>query len=283
MKLMEKYLSESNIKTLISLKEALQEDKVTVACMGLYNHGKSTLLNALIGDLESNTFKVADIRETSKNKKIPYNNIYYLDTPGLNANDEDDKQVMEAIKKADIVIFTHNINTGGLVEAEKIFLQKINKYWKNPKSFLDRSIFVLSRIDNINDKNDIDKTSKEIATQIKEIFNYQQHKIIPVSANDYIDGLKYNENELIIDSNIDSLIENINYLSERSKIDIFNTKNERLNKQYSELYFKLNNRIEENKNKIYELENKQKIFNKNLKIDIKKIEDTLGNMYASLK
>ena len=137
---LEKYLTRSEINSLINLKKATIENQITVTCVGLYNHGKSTLLNVLIKDFEYKTFKTADARETTLNKEVIYNDIKYIDTPGLNAQEDDDKKVMEAIESSDITLFVHNVNTGELNKAEVDFLSKIQKYWKNPQEFIERTI-----------------------------------------------------------------------------------------------------------------------------------------------
>ena len=45
-----KYLSQSDIQNLDILKKSIVNKSINVTCMGLYNHGKSSLLNALVFD-----------------------------------------------------------------------------------------------------------------------------------------------------------------------------------------------------------------------------------------
>lgn len=40
------------------VKSSLNNKNVSFVCLGLYNHGKSSLLNALIDDYNDETFKV---------------------------------------------------------------------------------------------------------------------------------------------------------------------------------------------------------------------------------
>ena len=56
-KLYKKYLSDGDIKTIETLSKAIESSDISIAVIGLYNHGKSTLLNALIDDVELKTFK----------------------------------------------------------------------------------------------------------------------------------------------------------------------------------------------------------------------------------
>jgi len=276
-----KFLTKNEITSLKNLQKVIYENQITVTCIGLYNHGKSTLLNVLIKDFEYKTFKTADVRETILNKEVIYNDMKYIDTPGLNAKLEDDKKVMEAVENSDITLFVHNINTGEFNKAEIIFLQQIQKHWKNPKEFIDRTIFVLSRIDESNDK-DIKEASKRIKEQIKNIFN-SIALIIPVSSTDYADGIIDNEEELISESNIQELEEKIKLLSEKFKEAIVKTKRERFEKKYLELYQKLNTKFKKNQQEIQKLKEEKNKKDEEFNHDISKIEDTLKSMYQRLE
>ena len=278
---LEKYLSKSDIQSLKKLQKATLENQITITCVGLYNHGKSTLLNVLIKDFEFKTFKTADARETTHNKSIIYNNIKYVDTPGLNAKKEDDRKVMEAIQSSDITLFVHNITTGELNKAEIEFLDKIQKYWKNSQEFIDRTILILSRIDNIGTYEDIEKTSNRIKEQLKDVFNLNC-LIAPVSAMDYKDGIVDNENELVVESNIKELKHLIDILSIQSREAILKTKQKRVKDKLNELSTKLNKKIKKNKTEINRLKKKQEKLDRELNNDIQKIESTLKTMYSRL-
>lgn len=79
-------------------------DKFYLVNAGRMNHGKSSLLNSLTGQVED-VFEVQDKRTTVKNKTYQYNeNTYFIDTPGLNANDSDDQEAIKAYKKANLIL-----------------------------------------------------------------------------------------------------------------------------------------------------------------------------------
>jgi len=280
--LLNKYLTKADIKSLELLKKSIQENRVNVTCTGLYNHGKSTLLNVLIKDFEHKTFKTADVRETSVNKVVNHKNIQFVDTPGLNANKNDDKRVMDAIKSSDITLFVHNITTGEFNKKEIEFLDNIKSHWKNPAEFIGRTIFVLSRIDEAISGDDIEKTMVKMKRQIKEIFG-SECTMVPVSAIEYTDGMVDNENELIEISNIPVLEEKLKYLSEQSLEKIRETKIQRLSNKYDDLIRKFSTKVQINKLEISKLSSEKQRIDKALNTDISKIEDTLKNKYDSLE
>jgi len=276
-----KYFTKEDIGSLEAIKKSLNENNITVTCIGLYNHGKSTLLNVLIKDFEFKTFKTADARETSVNKIFTYGNINYIDTPGLNANEQDDNQVLEVIKNSDITLFVHNVTTGEFSKVEIEFLESIKKYWENPQIFLDRTIFVLSRIDGVNSSEDVKNTQDKMHQQIESIFG-STARIIALSAEDYRDGMVEKENELIAQSNVKALEKDIEMLSKKSRQEIQKTKQERLSKKYSELIEKLENRMKSNQATLTKLTKEQNNQDEEFRNDINKVEATLKSKYEQL-
>ncbi len=280
--LKEKYLSKGDIQAINDLTQAIKDDNIVITCMGLYNHGKSSLLNALIKDFENKTFKTADTRETTSNKKVTYNNITFVDTPGLNAQKHDDKRVMDAVKQSDINIFVHNVNTGEFVATEVEFFHNIKKHWKNPQDFIERTIFVLSRIDEANSDDDVKNTAIRMRKQLQEIFGVDGH-IVPISSKDYVDGMIENENDLVELSNMLTLEDITTKLQTKLIKQIKETKKERLARYYDGLITKLNNTLQEDKLELSKLKNQQKRIDENFQRDIDKIEATLVQKYKSLR
>ena len=279
--LINKYLSFEDIENIEILKKSISNQLVNITCMGLYNHGKSSLLNALIKDFDEKTFKTPDVRATITIKSFEYGKINYIDTPGLNAEEYDDKRVYDAVKESDINIFVHTVTTGAFVEKEIEFLNKIKDNWGNPLDFINRTIFVLSKVDNIEDEKDIDLEIDKMKEQINEIFNINP-LIIPVSALRYKKGNIENKNILIKKSNLGLLEDNINELIEKFKPSILETRKKRLQNIYDELIKKSNSKFQEKKFELSKQKKIQEEFFKNLYKDVAQVEDVVKNMYKRL-
>jgi len=279
-KIKSKYIAKSELKSINVLQKAIKESTVLVTCMGLYNHGKSTLLNALIKDYEQKTFKTADVRETAKNKKVVYGDITFVDTPGLNAKDNDNKRVMDAVKESDINLFVHNISTGEFTKVEVEFLQNIKKHWSNPKEFIERTIFVLSRTDTASD-DDVKQTKARMKVQIKEIFGTDS-SFVGVSAKSYIKGMKEEKKLLVKKSNVDELQSLLSNLKDSYKESIIKTKKERLEKIYDRLINELSSKVQTNKLEISQSQRELQRLEDDFNDDIRNIETTLANQYARL-
>lgn len=276
-----KYYTRADIDMWETAKKDVIGNQVNVTCVGLYNHGKSTLLNVLVEDFEYKTFQAADVRTTTKNKSVKVGDITYIDTPGLNAQKHDDRRVMDAIRSSDVTLFVHNITTGEFSKKEIEFLDRVKRYWKNPQEFINRTIFVLSRIDTINSEQEIVDGLNKMQKQIQEIFPTKAI-IVPVSSIRYTKGILENKKILQKKSNINKLKEELNLLYQKSKKEIKETKLRRLDKVYTDLRNKLNGQVQKNKLTISQLRREKEKRDENFSKDIQEIETRLKNLYSRL-
>lgn len=274
------FISKKEQDSIKLLQDAIKETSVLVTCMGLYNHGKSSLLNILIKDFEHKNFKTADVRETSENKKVKYKDITFVDTPGLNAKDYDDKRVMDAVKESDINLFVHNVTTGEFAKKEIEFLQTVKKHWKNPQEFIDRTIFILSSCDSASE-DDVKKTQTRMNQQIKEIFSTDSF-FVAVSSKSYARGMLEDKKLLVAKSNIDILNTELFKLKDALKGSIVKTKKERLDSLYDGLIKKLSAKVQRNTLEIFQISKEKKKIDKAFNKDIENIKNTLSNMYVEL-
>lgn len=132
-------------------------DKPCVAVFGKYNHGKSTLLNALIN--QNNYFKASDKRETQVNKVFldQKNNLAWLDTPGLGADVHgiDDFEANKGVfVSADIVLIIHTLKAGELDKEEVEHIKRLLNTSKN-----DNKLLVLTQIDETNAEQQVQAVS----------------------------------------------------------------------------------------------------------------------------
>jgi GTP-binding protein EngB required for normal cell division len=114
-----------------------QGDWPVVTVVGKYNHGKSRLLNELIG---ANAFAVADRRETVALSARVHEQVRWLDAPGLDADvaSGDDEHAHRAVwLESDIRLFVHAAKEGELDARERALLQ---------------ALFVLSQVDQLADE-----------------------------------------------------------------------------------------------------------------------------------
>lgn len=200
-----------NMKKVTKIKNQYEQlicnrppEKPVIAVCGLMNAGKSYLLNMLTQHIEHEYFKTADQRETTINKRLETEHYIYLDTPGLDANTQDDALAHQGIGEADIVLFVHQPQ-GELDASELNFLRQLkSRFGKYAKHSI---IIVISKIDK-EPAAKIDAIDKEIQKQCQEnlgaVFSTFQ-----VSNTRYKVGISQKKNGLVQASHIDGLLQHL--------------------------------------------------------------------------
>lgn len=155
----------------------------TVMVYGAYNHGKSSLLNALIGE---EVFSVSDKRETRRAQRHETEHIYWLDTPGLFADTqgEDDLVAQNELDMADHLLLVHRAGGGELDQQElRGFQQQIGE---TP----ERCTLLLTAMDDVAPET-LDKISQRIAEQLPDV------EQLAVSSHRYLKGMRENKRGMI--------------------------------------------------------------------------------------
>lgn len=179
---------------------------VKIAVAGRMNHGKSSLLNSLIGD---NIFKVQDIRETTANSRYElFEDVLLVDTPGLDANINDDAIANVAYESSNIILFVHNYNVGDFHKGELEALKRIADF-HNSEAFGDRFILVLTGKDAVTDQNDRELIKLKLLKDIKQFCGLHNFPIFEVSNTTFMKGKSENKEKLITYSGIPTLLEYI--------------------------------------------------------------------------
>lgn len=221
------------IKQLMSALE-VNNSVPNVAVYGVYNSGKSSLLNSLTDKVNPEHFKTRDIRETSEIKKLQHNGLCYIDTPGLDATSLDSTTANNEIPKADIILYVHKLSGGSIQKDDWQAIEKIAKL----NGANERIFLVL--------------TESEIATQsgelIKEITAQFQTRIYPkakpilVSNTTYKKGIEQNKAKLQEISGIPDLR---NFLIDLAQTDITEERKEKTTRLKNNILEKIKSKKQE--------------------------------------
>lgn len=160
------------------------DQEILIALIGDVNAGKSSTINRIVGEEVAGVG--AEPGETTEIKPHKYkDNIYFIDTPGLNdVNTENSEVTLGYYKKADIVLFF--LNAAGTVfsEVEKKSFEKI-------RSVNENILIVLNKIDAADQ---IDRLVTRIQDETGGSF-----EVIPISSKtgENIDKLRNSILELL--------------------------------------------------------------------------------------
>lgn len=194
--------SGENLRRILFLMQVGKQPRV--AAFGKYNHGKSTLLNALIGE---DVFKVADKRQTTHVDEYLHDQVVWIDTPGLDADvsGEDDRRAMSAaLESADILFLVHSAKAGELDDRE---LKVYKQLMRQDSNYRSKLILVLTQIDQVA-PDELDEVIGRIHSQLPDL------QIFMVSSYRYIRGSRDGVEKFIEASGLRELLSYFNSLKE---------------------------------------------------------------------
>lgn len=96
--------------------ERMEKFRPRIMLYGVYNSGKSTLLNALLGEKRA---AMADIPETAKSTSYDWHGHEIVDTPGIDAPIEHEAISRETLRSSQIILFV--VSAKGSFENNKIY------------------------------------------------------------------------------------------------------------------------------------------------------------------
>ncbi|KAK5578334.1 hypothetical protein RB653_008004 [Dictyostelium firmibasis] len=170
--------------------DQLKDNSFLLVVVGEFNSGKSSFLNALLGDQylkEGITPTTHRINRIEFGEKITQHTIpsrlsnteheiiqlpvewlkefSLVDTPGTNAVIEGHQEITEHfIPKSDLVLFVTSIDRA-FSESEKQFLEKVKKWGK-------KIVVVISKTDLIENNPLLSSSSKNSQTELNEVINF---------------------------------------------------------------------------------------------------------------
>lgn len=169
-----------------------ESDKVYIVNAGNMNHGKSTLFNSL---LDKDVFKAEDVRTTVKAQEEKYkDNVYLVDTPGVDANDSDDAMAKGAYEKASFVIFVHNPMTGELHSNEITWINHVKELLG--KQYFDKHFCIVLTFKDGVDEDGLAYITQKIRADLNKECNLPDIHLFVVSNTAYRKGLDENKKKL---------------------------------------------------------------------------------------
>lgn len=93
--------------------------------------------------VERENFPTGDIPTTKAVAQAEFNSAVYIDTPGLNAEEENDQETQKAYHSADFILFVSNAQNGGIDEAEASWLSGLRERY-TADSLRQRMVYVLT-------------------------------------------------------------------------------------------------------------------------------------------
>lgn len=178
--------------------------KINIINAGVMNHGKSSLFNSL---LDKEVFAAQDIRTTMKNQDVQWlDNVYLIDTPGLEAEQSDDAAAYNAYRRANMIIFVHNVKVGELHDKELNAINKIKMLFNNDDFFCKHFCLVLTFKDSDSDESITSIRAKTLG-DIKTHCGISNFRTFIISNSRYQKGLAENKQNMIRHSGIPELRE----------------------------------------------------------------------------
>lgn len=212
------------------LNQSLRSEKPVIVTWGLMNAGKSSLLNMLTQHIEQEFFKTNDFRETTEVSAYEGDQYIYLDTPGLDANTTDNLEALKGIKKADVVLFVHQLQ--GELEANEVeFLKDVRTSFGQ---YAEKNIIlILSKVDK-EDRSKVDQIQKRVLEQCEQYLGFQP-QCFQISNKLYQQGIQKHKDGLVRHSHIEDLKQCINSIVSNTRV----VRQERLNQEKALLLKKL--------------------------------------------
>lgn len=166
-----------------------ERNKLFIVNAGRMNHGKSSLFNALLGREE---FAVKDIRCTKENKEVLWeDNLFLIDTPGLDATDEDDTVAFDAYRKSACIIFVHKTSIGELHKSELDTVKQLMELFPSREKFLAGFCLVLTCKEEYEDE-ERDKIVDKIRQEMENhcAVKLSEEQIFTVSNTTYFEAIQ---------------------------------------------------------------------------------------------
>ena len=174
-------------QTYLARKQASLSDGVRIAACGIYNAGKSSLLNVLAGQYEkgAEAFKTGAARVTSKVSELRVANVTLVDMPGVDGALLDDEQAWQGVLSGDCFFYVHRLMSSEFEQSEIEFLNRLKE---QIRGLPDRLALVISQVDEILENSEVEARKERVHKAFSEIIGFEPRRVFPVSATRFAKG-----------------------------------------------------------------------------------------------
>jgi tRNA U34 5-carboxymethylaminomethyl modifying GTPase MnmE/TrmE len=195
-----------------SNKNALNEAGMRVAACGIYNAGKSSLLNALVDKFEegAEAFETGDVRTTAKVVEWKLKQLTFVDTPGVDGAAEDEETAWQGVLRSDYFFYVHRLRAVEFEQRELHFLKRLKEHTRDLES---RLALVISQIDGVGSDEDASSCDTAIRKAFADAVGFEPEQVFPVSVTRFIKGTQEAKPALVARSGIPALKQWIDLIS----------------------------------------------------------------------
>lgn len=193
----------------LSRKQASNDEGLRIAACGVYNAGKSSLLNVLANQFEigSEAFKTGAARETSKVSELRLTDVTLIDMPGIDGARNDDEAAWQGVLGGDCYLYVHRLKSSEFEQSELEFLHLLKE---KIRGLEQRLVLVISQIDEVADADEIARREASIRKVFAEAIGFEPKWVFPVSVNRFKRGTQENKQGLVRASGIVELQDWVN-------------------------------------------------------------------------
>lgn len=193
------------------LESATERKNLSIAFVGQYNAGKSTIISAMTGKKD---IKIEANVATDKVSKYTWHDIDLMDTPGILAGKVEyhDELTKKALKESDLIFY---VLTSQLFD-DVVFNNFIDMAFN--QHLADKMFIVINKMGM--ESGEYDKLVENYILSLKKTFSergygMEEFPIAFIDANDYIEGIEEQDAEFVELSHFEEFINMLNAFVEQ--------------------------------------------------------------------
>jgi hypothetical protein len=185
-------------------KSLVDSSWLRIAACGVYNAGKSSLLNVLVGQFAEGdeAFRTGAVRMTSYVSEKRIGDLIYVDTPGIDGAELDDDTAWSCLLEADSFLYAHRLSAAEFEQREIEFLRALAR---QVHGLQERLALVITQLDEIADETDALTRQAAIQSAFKAAVGFEPRITFLVSSQRFVRGTVKSKAGLVARSGIPEL------------------------------------------------------------------------------